>query len=1020
MAPYAKPETSLKRAEELLSLSPPKEKEALDALAEVFVSKRFKSTPITALEPVIIRFLELCVSMRKGKIAKEGLAAYRNVAQSTNVPSVENVIKRFLSAAEAKVAEAQESAASLLSTKDDSSAEEPEADLDAPLEPSTLLMMSVDAQKDRTDRQIVLPALRFYWECLRISLEVLRNSARLEIIYQQIVQRAFAFCIQHTRKTEFRRLCEIIRKDLATVHKYSHQQNTINLSEPDILARFLEIRFQQLNSAVDLELWQEAFRSVEDIQGLLVNPASKKALKPAMMINYYEKLTKVFKSEGGSMAVFHAAAWGRYQMFAERGAASAKEGQSGLSEEDAKKNVGFVLLSALAVPVTEDGEGKRHATKLVNLLNLPKMPTRAGLLKDALDRNILARTAPDLAKLYTLLEQDFHPLTICSTTAPIIQSLASSPDYAQYAAPIQHVVISRLFQQLSQVYDSVSMAHVLSLVSAFSMDEDALEKFIMAACKRAELAVRLDHVQKSILFLDEPFTMASSKVGSGPAAFTSNALIVDSKAGLLQPSTADLVRTQLSRLASVLHSTVQFLDPSIAVKAKEAQRELFAKAVAQAEAEQAAFSARRALVARRKELMDELSVRRATEEAAAKAEKARVAAIELKKKEEEDYKKMQRERIQQEVDQVRIDEARKLAESLKLRGGLKVDADKIDNMDTDGLVQLQVEQLEKEKREMAERLRIIGKRTDHIERAFRKEEIPLVHADYERQQADDLAAHQLLQQQTRDHAKAVHEEAVGLKNRLARILGDYQIVKSDIQKRQAGLFEERRKASGIKIAEEKEKLRARVLAERAERKRRAEEEDKKRAADEAAAAAAEERRQEDEARAAEEEKVRLEIEGRKQEAEEKARAAQREAREKQRQADAELVKAQMQREEEAMTRRNAAKASPAGAPPAPSSGAWKRPGAGSSSPSASSSPAPTGERRRLQLSSRSVPLASESSPAAAPASVVAPAAPLIPAVAMAAAATAASSPAAPTEDGFKEVPVRGQKWTRGVSKWANK
>lgn len=219
------------------------------------------------------------------------------------------------------------------------------------------------------------------------------------------------------------------------------------------------------------------------------------------------------------------------------------------------------------------------------------------------------------------------------------------------------------------------MEHVLSLVSAFEMSKDALEKFIMAACKRTELAVRVDHVQKSILFLDEPFTMASSKVGAGPSAFTSSGLVVDSKAGLLQPSTADLVRTQLTRLASVLHSTVRFLDPSLAAAARTAQQELFANAVKQVEAEQAAFAARRALVARRKELMEELSVKRATEEAAAKAERMKIAQIELKKREEEDFKKRQRERIQQEVDQVRIDEARKLAESLKLRGGLKVDAD---------------------------------------------------------------------------------------------------------------------------------------------------------------------------------------------------------------------------------------------------------------------------------------------------------------------------------------------------------
>jgi translation initiation factor 3 subunit A len=47
-------------------------------------------------------------------------------------------------------------------------------------------------------------------------------------------------------------------------------------------------------------------------------------------------------------------------------------------------------------------------------------------------------------------------------------------------------------------------------------------------------------------------------------------------------------------------------------------------------------------------------------------------------------------------------------------------------LDTESIIGLQVAQLEKEKKEVAERLRIVAKRVDHIERANRKEERPLL------------------------------------------------------------------------------------------------------------------------------------------------------------------------------------------------------------------------------------------------------------------------------------------------------
>lgn len=54
----------------------------------------------------------------------------------------------------------------------------------------------------------------------------------------------------------------------------------------------LSDHFRFVQVACELELWQEAFRSVEDIQNLFV--LGKRQGKPQMMAVYYARLTKIF------------------------------------------------------------------------------------------------------------------------------------------------------------------------------------------------------------------------------------------------------------------------------------------------------------------------------------------------------------------------------------------------------------------------------------------------------------------------------------------------------------------------------------------------------------------------------------------------------------------------------------------------------------------------------------------------------------------------------------------------------
>ena len=73
---------------------------------------------------------------------------------------------------------------------------------------------------------------------------------------------------------------------------------------------YVDTRFEQLRAACDLELWAEAFRSVEDIQGLAaLAPKGIKGPKPVLMATYYAKLTQIFtRSEN---RLYNAYAWYR-------------------------------------------------------------------------------------------------------------------------------------------------------------------------------------------------------------------------------------------------------------------------------------------------------------------------------------------------------------------------------------------------------------------------------------------------------------------------------------------------------------------------------------------------------------------------------------------------------------------------------------------------------------------------------------------------------------------------------------
>jgi translation initiation factor 3 subunit A len=804
-------------------------------------------------------------------------------------------------------------------------------DLEAIETPETILLATVSGEqsKDRTDRAIVTPWLKFLWETYRTVLEILKNNARLETMYQTTALQAFQFCLKYTRKTEFRRLCELLRNHVQNAAKYSTQMHAINLSDPDTLQRHLDTRFQQLNVAVELELWQEAFRSVEDIHTLL--SLSKRPAKNVMMANYYEKLARIFLVSENYL--FHAAAWNRYYNLLRQSAVTLASGQGtkkdnpSVTEADMTKAASFVLLAALSIPVIStsrsrgalvdvDEVRKNKNARLTNLLGMAQSPTRAALFKDALNKGLLKRARPEIRDLYNILEVDFHPLSICKKITPILKQIGADPEMEKYVVPLQQVILTRLFQQLSQVYESVELKFVYELAQfpdPFQVTQSMIEKFIMNGCKKGDLAIRVNHVAGVLTFDSDIFSSAKS-LHPGSAAGSAESEV--GSVQRLQSTPAEIARSQLTRLAKTLHVTCLYVDPSYTETRLQAKQRAHARALEGAAKEHQETLARRVVIEKKKEAATESLQRKQREEETRKRIRTQQLQEAEKQRLLDEHREREKKRLKDEQDRIRKQELKKQLEELSGVKGIDINEIDPEELDSNRLRAMKLAQLEKEKNELNDRIRITAKRIDHLERAFRREELKHIPEDYERQKEHDMELYELQKEETLKEAQLKHKADVALKHRLSRLVPVFTEFRDGLNEKRHEEFEKRRKAAERDL-EAKKKQRVKEVVER-RRREKAEREEEER------------RRQEEEERVQreEEERVAREEEQRRAMAE---RKAQREEERKYvtcvlstenhhlliklnyRKLD-EIAAKQKQREEEAEARRAARKA---GVPAAP-------------------------------------------------------------------------------------------------------
>ncbi|KAL7668179.1 hypothetical protein ACOME3_008893 [Neoechinorhynchus agilis] len=530
-----RPENIVNRAEELMRVNKPHL--AIQTLLDCIDNRKHRNN-FDGIKPVIALYLSICIKMRDSAKAKAGIVQYRNICQNGGADRLEAVMINFLENSEKRTDEALKSLHKYkeLRQLDDGSMD----DLENIQSPE---MLQKVANGEMGDDYIVeinetMGAsggsgdplanygawLRFLWEAYRMCLETLKNNTRVEVQYKTMVLLCYKFAVRHERRSEFRKLCDSVRQHLNTATRNLAIPGTavygIRLENSDTVKAYIHTRIVQFNCAVELNMWQEAYRAIEDLHTLLVK-AGTRSCTAFQFITYYWKAATAFWNAGlyahHAQALFH-----QFTIYRKRKYPVTKEEMARMSTR--------LVLAILAVPTykaaptqsdnqleLDDGQSERQK-QLYSLLNLTRPPTRESLLADLKIINISEYTKGTkvgeiLARLLRSLDADSLNLLETfvdeSVKEPAIQSCEDSPwsldagipEYIvrQYVPHIRSVVVSIYLQQTSQLYSTVSISRLQKLCPCNTPTHRVLN-YSLQMCRSKVFDATVDDVNETVTF----------------------------------------------------------------------------------------------------------------------------------------------------------------------------------------------------------------------------------------------------------------------------------------------------------------------------------------------------------------------------------------------------------------------------------------------------------------------------------------------------------------------------------------
>ncbi|KAE9072011.1 Eukaryotic translation initiation factor 3 subunit A, partial [Phytophthora fragariae] len=831
---FHKPENALKRARELLAIPnvdagvlKRTKHSALEILHDALIAKKNRTWQPTH-EELMILYLDICLELQMGRVAKDGLHQYRNLSIQHNPASLETIIKHFVTQAERKLAAAKQESneLNLLAAA--------KVDLDAAQTPEDVMLSTTtfEGSSDRTDREVVVPWLRFMWETYRTVLDILKSNSKLEPLYKTTAMQAFDFCTEYQRKIEFRRVCEIMRNHLSALQKHAAAPTTQSTRQMrswegftlESVERLLEVRYRQLQVATDLELFSEAFRTIDDINNIM--NLVEQTPRVELLVTYYEKLAQIFQVSKNHL--FHAYAlykWYSLRVAGLQGLAGAQALQELpvlVSEEEQKEMATRVVLAALSIPLLDFeasssvlGDDDSSAAQVANsslnaaardknsrmaaLLGFASTPTRANLLEDIEAAGLLPKASTAASEIFQRVElQEVDPLQIVKQLQPFLTTIRAEPLAKAYVDGVERLVVRRVLFQLTRVYASVTISHLRSIFVGLDVSYEEIETLIARSRSLSTVA------HASAPSLSSMYRRNVTQHGSNNAETSSTDAVsstqtrtkiridhveqcirftdaVDLEANATQLT---LLGERLTRAMSKVPATA-----TASASARDEQKKLFATTRSRKQKQRSEMLVRREVIERKKEELEKL-------------QQEKLQSLEKKRQEFAQRRaEIERERLAQEARRREAEKKQKIQDEIKLKETRQM-LDKLGHTDVSDLdlatidkekVLNEAKEKAKKTKELAQqKLRENARRLDYIVRATREEEQPILQRQVAEANAEALKRYEEESAAKLKRAKEEYEHGLKEKARLAPAI---QVSTEFVEAHKARRIEQYKKAS---------------------------------------------------------------------------------------------------------------------------------------------------------------------------------------------------------------------------------